>query len=405
MRKIFFIVLFFLSDILFAVVTKQVGDKKAIFVNMSDNGINNVSYYCNGEERNIVDGKTGVYTENSKTIYEDGVFIFNTGCSPITFSIKGDSGDEIILGRVPTNSLDGSSEDYKLFITELAGTSRTNSTHQGAINIARLLYSLDINENIKDNIDINSSEIDNNLGLANSNEPIDENTNPDDLNNTVNKQFPGRALLSKLCVQVHMERALRDNGYTTVDTVPPCRPELVFDLNATSNSVTYIELSGEENTNIHLNGVDTGYDMDEDGNFAEFQLSTPIELNSYDQFNFTLVDQTGKQSQINPIQIFNDPDQPHFNNLPDIWNVNTSSTLDLNVSDTSKDHNLTDFPKLSLKYEVLDNNVSGDKNNFSINSNGILSTSASSGFPYYIRIKVTDQVLHYVEANLTVIKQ
>jgi hypothetical protein len=400
-----FYILFFLvcTNFLFAVVIKQVGDKKAIFVNMSDNGINNVSYYCNGEKRNIIDGKTGVYTENSKTINEDGAFIFNTGCTPITFSIKGDTGDEIILGRVPTNSLDGNSEDYKLFITELAGTSRTNSSHKGAINIARLLYSLDINENIKDNIDIDSSEIDNSLGLIDS--TIDEDTSAVDLNDTVNKQFPGRTLLSELCVQVHMERALRDNGYTTVDTVPPCRPELVFDLNATSNSVTYIELSGEENTNIHLNGVDTGYDMDEDGNFAEFQLSTPIELNSYDQFNFTLVDSRGRRSAVNEVKIFNDPDQPHFNNLPLTLNLNTNPTLDLNVSDTSKDHNLSDFPKLSLQYEVLDNNVSGHKNNFTINENGILSAvgGINSG-TYYIKIKVTDEVLHYVEANLTIIK-
>jgi hypothetical protein len=400
-----FYILFFLvcTNFLFAVVIKQVGDKKAIFVNMSDNGINNVSYYCNGEKRNIIDGKTGVYTENSKTINEDGAFIFNTGCTPITFSIKGDTGDEIILGRVPTNSLDGSSEDYKLFITELAGTSRTNSSHKGAINIARLLYSLDINENIKDNIDIDSSEIDNSLGLIDS--TIDEDTSAVDLNDTVNKQFPGRTLLSELCVQVHMERALRDNGYTTVDTVPPCRPELVFDLNATSNSVTYIELSGEENTNIHLNGVDTGYDMDEDGNFAEFQLSTPIELNSYDQFNFTLVDSRGRRSAVNEVKIFNDPDQPHFNNLPLTLNLNANPTLDLNVSDTSKDHNLSDFPKLSLQYEVLDNNVSGHKNNFTINENGILSAVGSIGAgTYYIKIKVTDEVLHYVEANLTIIK-
>jgi hypothetical protein len=402
MKKIIIILFFLNINFVFAVYTKQVGDKKAIFVNMSDNGINNVSYYCSGGASNI-DGKTGVYRENSKTIHKDGVFIFNTGCTPITFSIKGDTGDEIILGRVPTNSLDGSSEDYKLFITELAGTSRTNSSHKGAINIARLLYSLDINENIKDNIDIDSSKIDNSLGLIDN--TIDEDTSPDDLNDTVKKQFPGRSLLSELCVQVHMERALRDNGYTTVDTVPPCRPELVFDLNATSNSVTYIELSGEENTNIHLNGVDTGYDMDEDGNFAEFQLSTPIELNSYDQFNFTLVDSRGRRSAVNEVKIFNDPDQPHFNNLPLTLNLNTNPTLDLNVSDTSKDHNLSDFPKLSLQYEVLDNNVSGHKNNFTINDNGILSAiSGIAAGTYYIKIKVTDEVLHYVEANLTIIK-
>jgi hypothetical protein len=399
MRKIFFIVLFFLSDILFASVSKTAGDKKGYLVNMNNNGINNIQYSCRDHKNITHQGSTGKYLDNSTEVLEDGVFLFKVGCLLIKFSLQSaDQNHEIILAEVTTSELDNS--DYKLTFTELAGTQRTNTSNLKARNIARLLLSLDSDNNPKNNIDINTSDINNSYDFTSGTVHIE------DLNNTIKAQYPtqNKYLTSELCAVVHMERALRSRGYDT-DTVPPCMPQLAYDLNATSNNQTFIELIGEENTNIYLNGIDTGYDLDENGNFAEFELSTPIELNSFDQFNFSLVDATGKQSAINEVKLFNDPDQPHFNNLPLTLNLNANPTLDLNVSDTSKDHNLSDFPKLSLQYEVLDNNVSGHKNNFTINENGILSAVGSIGAgTYYIKIKVTDEVLHYVEANLTIIK-
>lgn len=389
------LIIFFLlnTQLIFAQVTIEAGDKRVSLINMFSKGINNVRYAC-------TDNTPSKFYEGFTGEHGDGVFIVKTNCPELEFSLIGTNGSKIILNTISTSFFD--SNNYKLFITNLAGAATTDTNNQRVKNIARLLLSLDNNQNEKDNIDINSSLLDNTLGLIGS--TIDENTNINDLNAVVQKQFPERELISELCAIVHLERTLKKHNFN-IDTVPPCKPKLVYEINSTSNNVTYVELEGEGNTNIHLNNVDTGLDLDENGNFLEFRLSTPIELNSFDEFNISLVDSKGQRSEIKTVKIFNDPDQPYFNSLPSTINSSSTNILDLNVSDTSKDHNLSNFSKLKLKYEILDNNISGHRNNFEIDENGTLKykNNVSSG-TYYVKIKVSDEVLHFVEANLTITK-
>jgi hypothetical protein len=409
MKKYIIFLFLFSINFVYATVTATPDDKKGYLVNMNTNGINNVSYSalgCNGI--GSYSGKTGTYISNSTTVNEDGVFIYKVGCESITFFIKSDNGaHEIKLSQIETVTLDNS--DYKLTYTELAGAQRTATNDDKAKKIARLLLSLDNDSNPKNAIDVNSSNINNSIDFT----PTLANIDIEELNNTIKAQYGNtRHIIDELCAVVHMERALRSRGHS-IDTVPPCKPELAFDLNATSNNTTYVELIGEENTKIYLNGVDTGLMLDENGVYEEFRLSTQIELNSYDEFNLSLVDSKGVSdpkgvSEVNSIRLFNDPDQPNFNNLPASVNAISTNVIDLNVSDTSKDHGLSDFPALSLKYEIFDNNGSSDSNYFTVEeSTGILQFKDFGTAPnktYYIKIKVTDEVLHYVETNLTIIK-
>jgi hypothetical protein len=387
MKKIILILFFVNINFLWAEAVIDGNNLIARLLNIklddgSKSGINNISYKCTGGTS--YDGKTG---EDF-----DGSFVIKNGCTKLTFFI----GNNIILNEINLPDLDNS--DYELFITDLAGASRTNSDDPKTINIARLLYSLDSDENLNNNITIDDSNL-----RSEDDFTFSSTTNPAILETTLQKQYSTRELLSQRCAINHIEKVLRSYNYN-IDTEPPCKPKLGYDLKATSNNTTYVELLGEEYTKIYLNGLYTGFKMDQDGVFAEFKLSTPIELNSYDEFSFTLVDSKGLVSDPTSIKIFNDPDQPILNGFSTTEILSGSNTIDINVTDTSKDHNLTDFPKLTLKYEIFDNNVSGHSSYFEFDqSTGEISVknSPASG-TYYLKIKISDQVLHYVESNLTI---
>jgi hypothetical protein len=391
MRKIILFFLIISLNHIFASVTVVAGDKKIRLANLKINtvinGVNNIHYRCINPN-NLYSGVTGEHG--------DGIFIVKTECAGLEFSLNN---NVILNANFQTANLD---DNDNIFITQLAGTTQNDTANTKARQIARVLLTLDDDLNPKNNIDINSTSIDStSYSFSNS-------LNETELQNIVTDQYPTRTLVDELCAVVHMERVLRSHG-VSIDTVPPCKPELAYELNATSNNLTYVELLGEENTNIYLNGVDTGYDMDENGLFEEFELNTRIQLNSYDEFNLTLVDSKGPShpqgvSEVNSIKIFNDPDQPILNNFSTTEVLSGAGTIDLNVSDTSKDHNLSDFPALTLKYEIFDNNVSGHSNYFDFNqSTGqIYATNNPSAGTYHIKIKISDQVLHYIESNLSI---
>ncbi len=322
-----------------------------------------------------------------QTIDSIGKVIFDNTCSEITFSLN----NKVILGKIAVQNLPNS--DDKLFITDLFGTSRidTNSVH--VRNVARLLQSLDDDQNPLNGINLITSQI-------NSSNDINLSVWQSDtkLQSIAHQQYAGRDIISDLCAVVHLEESLKDSGFY-VDTTPPCVPKLAYDILATSNNKTYIELEGERNSTIWLNGANTTMQLDQDGKFYDFELNTTIRIGKFNSFDIIFADATGKKSDPYILNIFSDTDQPLFTSLPSDNNITiiapTKNVHTFTVSDDS-----IIFGKLTLKFEVLGIH----KGLFAIDNNGKLEfVDDSKQGTYPIQIKVKDEANHYDIKDLNII--
>ncbi len=331
-------------------------------------GISGIHYQCNNG--------------TLKTTGTDGSFTYDNTCSDITFSLN----NKVILGAISTANIP---TDYKVYITNLAGTIRTDTSTPYVKNLARLLQSLDNDENPKNGITIVSNNITSSL-------TINSNTTPTTLQNILSLQYPTRTLVSELCAIVHLEEVLRDDGFY-VDTVPPCKPGLALDINATSNDKSYIELIGEKNSKIYLNGIDTNVSLDSDGRYYDFELNTPIKRATFDDFNITLVDSTGKISETLSLHILNDTDQPFITNFPSTNSITVVAGATTVITFTTTDDSVTNG--LTVSYEVLGTH----KDLFNITDNGVLTLkSPTTTRPLDIQIKVKDKANHYDTKSLTI---
>lgn len=315
----------------------------------------------------------------------NGKVTFDNTCSEITFSLN----NKVILGKIAVQDLPNS--DDKIFITDLFGTSRidTNSVH--VRNVARLLQSLDDDQNPLNGINLITSQInssnDINLSIWQSDTK---------LQSIVQQQYAEREIVSDLCAVVHLEEALRDNSFY-VDTVSPCTPKLAYDILATSNNKSYIELIGERNSTIWLNGVNTTMQLDQDGRFYDFELNTTIKIGKFNGFDIIFADATGKKSDPYILNIFSDTDQPLFieNNIT-IKAPNKLVTM--NITDDS-----VTLGGLTLEYEILGG---VNQNLFTINSDGKIEfKNNSTPGTYQVQVKVKDKANHYdiKDVNITVI--
>lgn len=331
-------------------------------------GIGGIHYQCN-------------YGGELKMTGKDGSFTFDNTCTEITFSLN----NKVILGK---KSVAYIPSDYRLFLTDLAGKERNNTNNIYVKNLASLLQSLDNDRDdseratLQNGLEINSTLIDLNIPSL---EYVTRNT----LQSILSKQYPQRDLVSETCALVHLEETLREVAGVNVDTVPPCKPSLALDINATSNDKSYIELIGEKNSKIYLNGIDTNLTLDSDGRYYDFELNTPIKRGTFDDFNITFVDNVKKVSERLSLHIFNDTDQPLFTNLPS----NNTFTLTLpnkTVNIVVTDDSVT-FGDLTLDFEVLGT----DKDFFTIDTTGKLTFIGSTKRSYSIQIKVKDKANHY----------
>jgi hypothetical protein len=318
-----------------------------------------------------------------KTTGVDGSFTYDNTCSEITFTLN----NKVTLGKILVEDIPAN--DYKVYVTDLAGTSRTDTTTNYVKNVARLLQSLDSDENPKNGITIVSNNI---TSLI----TINSTTTSTTLQDILSLQYPTRTLVSELCAIVHLEEVLKDDGFY-IDTMPPCKPRLALDINATSNDNSYIELIGEKNSKIYLNGVNTNLTLDSDGRYYEFELNTTIQRGTFDDFNITFVDATGKISEPLILHILNDTDQPFITNFPSDNNITVATGATAIITFTTTDDSITEG--LTVSYEVLGT----DKDLFNITSNGVLTLkSATNTRPLSIQIKVKDKANHYDIKSLTI---
>lgn len=376
------LILFIISNsILFAGEASISGTIKTAY--FLDSKISGVHYQCNN-------------SEILKTTGTDGSFTYDNTCSEIIFTLN----NKVILGRIDVAKIPS---DYKVYVTDLAGTSRTDTTNTYVKNLARLLQSLDSDENPKNGITINNT----NTTLS---AMISQFTSTSTLESIVQQKYPARALISEICAIVHLEEVLKDDGFY-VDTVPPCKPRLALDINITSNDKSYVELIGERNSKIYLNGVNTNLTLDSDGRHYDFELNTPAKRGIKDPFNITFKDSTGKESDPLLLSILKDTDQPSFtikdmnNTIKDNNITINSSTIDGNISkiSTTDDSINSNIP---VSYEVLGD----DKDFFSPittteYANGILKFKSipPSSRTYNIKIKIKDKANHYDERDFRII--
>jgi hypothetical protein len=368
-----------ITSLLLADVTVIGTTKTAYFI---DSKVSGLHYQCNNE---------GIL----KTTGVDGSFTYDNTCSEITFTLN----NKVTLGKILVEDIPAN--DYKVYVTDLAGTSRTDTTNTYVKNLARLLQSLDSDENPKNGIAIN----DTNTTLS---AMISQFTTTSTLESIVQQTYPTRTLVSETCAIVHLEEVLKDDGFY-IDTVAPCKPKLALDINATSNDTSYIELIGERNSTIYLNGANTNLTLDSDGRYYEFELNTTIQRGTFDDFNITFVDATGKISEPLNLHIFNDTDQPFITNFPTqtITTTITSQGIDFNTTDDSITNGLT------VSYEVL----GADSSEFEITDKGVFTASngtkyqiwtltlvsgATTARPLSIQIKVKDKTNHYDIKSLTI---
>ncbi len=371
-KLIYFVtILSLLKMSIFAEVIVDGTTKTAYFL---DAPISGVQYKCDNGE-------------SLKTTLSDGSFNYDNTCANITFSLN----DKVILGTIAVSKIP---TDYKLYLTDFVGSTRIDTSNKYVRNLAVLLQSFDTDETPQNGISIISSGI-------TTVQTINQYTTTTTLQNILTQQYPSRILVSELCAIVHLEEVLKDSGFY-IDTVPPCKPKLAYDLLATSNDKTFIELIGERNSSIYLNGLDTGLKLDSDGRYYDFELNTTIQRDTFDDFNITYKDHHITPFTSDPLylNIYNDTDQPYI----DINNTISIASPSQIVSTftVTDDSIIRDIP---LSYEISGTH----KDLFTISTSTIDYGTANLSFispstagTYNITIKVIDQANHYDTADLTI---
>lgn len=323
---------------------------------------------------------------------KSGVFVFNYSCESLEFKIGGVTLGDILVTDINTT-------DYKVFITDLADKDRNDTNNSSVKNIVRLLQTLDDDEYPFNGIFI-TKQMRDKVVHTETMKLENENYSETDLANILVKNDINRTLVTSIKALVHFEDTLRDNG-VVVDTVPPYQPYIESLPKATKNDKTYLEIHGEKNAYVYLNGVTTNQRLDDNGTLEELELDTNITIyprNTFVEYNLTLVDDQNRSSEPLEIRLFMDTQEPSIDNL--VSNAVNAKTItapskyimDFEVTDNSLDFNL------SLTYEILGEH----KDYFRFVSSALYFIEEPTAGVYNIGIKVIDEAKHEDDANLTI---
>lgn len=320
----------------------------------------------------------------------DGSFTFNYSCNDIVFKIGSITLASMKISNVP--------DDHIFYITDITQRSNRNDTNNTSVkNIIRLLQTLDDDSNPDNGIQI-TKEIRDNITNNIYDNVSSNNISENDLKSIVQDANLTKELVSPTKALVHFEQILRDNNIS-VDTVPPYKPYLDHTILATSSNITKININGEKNTKIYLNGVYTNKNLDPYGEFNIFELNTSNIKNTFKDFYISLVDNSGKISEVLTMHIFKDTEdlgsKINFQQLSTI-SIDSPSRIvyDINITDNSTDYNL------SLVY-----NISGkDKKLFDINTtSGVLHFKSDSEIGNYnINVNVSDFAGHTINRDINI---
>jgi hypothetical protein len=338
-----------------------------------DANVSGVEYYCDD-----LNGLTA----------SDGSFIFNYSCDDIAFKIG-----SITLATMKISNV---KDDHIFYITDITQRSSRADTNNTAVkNISRLLQTLDDDSNPENGINITQSvrdNITNNLSYEIQSTNISET----DLENIIKDANLTKELVSPIRALVHVEQILRDHNISA-DTVPPYIPYVDNEILATNNDITTINLNGEKNTKIYLDGIYTNKTLSSEGKYKNFELNTSHDKNTFRSFNITLVDDTNKMSKALVLNMFKDTDDLGNKDTfpPSDITINSSTNIvynDLNITDNSTDYNL------SLVYTISGK----DKDLFDINSTTLYFKSNPLPNTYYINLTISDLANHQISKDINI---
>ena len=342
-----------------------------------DAKVSGVQYECNN-----IQGITKI----------DGSFNFDYVCDEIVFKIGA-----ITLASIPSSQIPF---DNKFFISDIIDNNERNDSNNTSVkNIIRLLQTLDEDMNPENGIHI-SKTTRNNIQDTSAHKISSPLISETDLENIIKDSDLNRTLVSPIKALVHFEQTLRDNNIH-VDTVPPYKPSLQKTLLASSKEDNiFVNIIGEKNTYIYLDGNNTNLKLNKFGIFEDFTLNISGDSNIFYDFNISLKDEhlMSETLQLHILKDREDIEKYDNFSFSASYDINLSegntSVFKIKIKDDSEDHNL------SLIYKITGN----DKDLFDVNS--------SSKMLYFlndinnietrihkIQIRVSDEADHFIQSG------
>ena len=226
----------------------------------------------------------------------NGDFKYNDDCGVINFQVGG-----VLLSKIESSLLP---TDGKLYISELAGQNRSDSTNIIVVNILRFLQSLDEDNNPNNGIFI-TSVVRNKLKDT-SIDLSKRNITELELINIVRKA--GKTLISRKSAIEHFENILRTKENLMVDTIAPLMPKLLSTVPfQTKKNIEKIEISGEVESTIYINNKKiTAIDSTK-------KTIISLDTSGHDgkkSFNIILKDAYGNKSNALKVSIIKDTTAP-----------------------------------------------------------------------------------------------
>ncbi|MBU1684614.1 DUF1566 domain-containing protein [Patescibacteria group bacterium] len=296
---------------------------------------------------------------------DDGDFDYSSSCGRITFKVGG-----VTLHSIEASSLNG---DGKLYISELAGKNRDNTTDIVVVNILRFLQSIDDDNDPSNGIVIGKTVRD---ALASSSLDLsDPNVTEAQLQTLLSGI--GKTLVSKRKAGMHFEEVLRNDGFD-VDTMAPDAPTLTTTPTQSNENTLSVELVGEAQSDVYVNGTQTATI----GSTGKENLTLSLAgADGVKSFSITLKDAKGNESEALSFNITKDATAPVFT-LADVTVAeNQTSAFSVNATDA---HNI------SYALDGL------DKASFNISTTGVVTFKEAPDYEeirersFIVTVKATD---------------
>ncbi len=158
--------------------------------------------------------------------------------------------------------------DHKLYPNELLGFDRKDTNNTQTIMMLRLLQSLDDDGDTSHGIHILST-LQNKLEIS----PINFENNVTEANLHKTMSDVKMKLVNEFVARNHFEKGLNDTFGWNVDTIGPLVPVVLTTNNLTNEDTFALALSGEANSTIYIDNVDSGIVLDSSG-IANLSLNT-----------------------------------------------------------------------------------------------------------------------------------
>ena len=180
-------------------------------------------------------------------------------------------------------------EDKFLFPTDLAGVDRNDTANSNVVAMVQLLQTLDVDNNVSNGIKIGSL-VQNTLEQSDLNF-IDSNITQTDMLSI--STIVEKPLVAKEIASAHLEDTLNTYLGLNIDNTPPVIPSITSAISITNQNLISVELSGEINATIFVNGIQVG--LISSNGLASINLDTSG-ADGEKVFSITLKDELSNES-------------------------------------------------------------------------------------------------------------